>query len=113
MRVAAHGERLARAGLSVGEDGLVDAVQCVMNQLLDLLVEDRLSGDLGAEDRVKAERFLRSSVHEGLIADFLPDILILITFGLLWAQWLDSDRHVDLALDHSCLSAIFLLKFII
>ena len=113
MRVAAHGERLARAGLSVGEDGLVDAVQCVMNQLLDLLVEDGLSGDLGAEDRVKAERFLRSSVHEGLIADFLPDILILITFGLLWAQWLDSDRDVDLALDHSCLSAIFLLKFII
>ena len=107
MWVAAHGEGLSRAGLAVGEDRLIYAVQCVMNQLLDLLVEDRLSGDLGAEDRVKAERFLRSSVHEGLIADFLPDILILITFGLLWAQWLDSDSHVDLALDHPGLCAIF------
>ena len=101
MRVAAHGERLARAGLTIGEDGLVDAVQRVMNQLFDLLVEDSLRGDLGAEDCIIAECFLRSSVHQGLIADFLPDILILITFGLFWAQWLDSDRHVDLALDHS------------
>ena len=113
MWVAAHGEGLSRAGLAVGEDRLIYAVQCVMNQLLDLLVEDGLGGDLGAEDAVEAERFLRSCVHQGLIADFLPDILILIAFGLLLGQGLDSDRHVDLALDHAGLCAIFLLKFYI
>ena len=100
MRVAPHGERLARAGLSVGEHSLVDAVEGVMHELLHLLIEDGLRGHLRPKNPVIREHFLRPGVHKGLIAHFLPKILILVAFTLFFAQWLNSDSHVDFTLYH-------------
>ena len=83
--VAPHGERLTRAGLSIGKHSLVDAVEGVMHELFNLLIEDSLSGHFWPKHPVIREHFLRSSVHKGLVADFLPKVLILVTFAIFFA----------------------------
>ena len=74
-----------------------------MHQRFHLLVENRRCVDLGAKHTIERVHLLRACVHQRLLIDALPHVLVLLIGCLLWLQWLDSHRYVDLALDHPVL----------
>ena len=71
-----------------------------MHELFDLLIENSLRADIWAKHSVVGERFLGPRVHDRLLADFLPDTLIFIVFGVFGPEGLDSYSDVDLTFNH-------------
>ena len=62
VRIASHGKRLTWTCLAIGEHCLVYAVQGVMNEFLNLLVEDSLSRHFWAKNLVIREHLFCPSV---------------------------------------------------